>query len=85
MASKKLRNVVTSAIVIAGCSLAGVAWAYTLNCNSSNDACLVKCDNGQSAGTMYWNGSQWSDGVRWSKDKNEVARKMVAAQGSACR
>jgi hypothetical protein len=81
-----LRNLITSAVlIIAGCGIAGVAWAYTLSCNSSNDACLVKCDNGQSAGTMYWNGSQWSDGVRWGKDKNEVAKKMVAAQGSACR
>jgi hypothetical protein len=35
-------------------------------------------------GTMYWNGTQWSDGLRWHKDKEELAKLMVAAQGSAC-
>lgn len=85
MALSKLRGLIASAFLISACGVAGVAWAYTLSCNSSGDACTVRCDNKQSVGTMYWNGSQWSDGVRWSKDKDEVARKMVAAQGSACR
>lgn len=78
------KHLLAAAFVAAG-SLAGAAWAYSMSCNSSGDACTVTCDNGQPAGTMYWNGSQWSDGLRWSKDKNELARRMVAAQGTACR
>lgn len=61
------------------------AYAYSISCNSSGDSCTVTCDNGQRAGVMYWNGSQWSDGIRSSRDKDDLARKIVAAQGTACR
>jgi hypothetical protein len=61
-----------------------VAYAYSISCRSA-DACVVTCDNGQQAGTMYWNGSQWSDGVRWHKDRDVLAKQIVAAQGTACR
>ena len=80
-----MRKSLIIAAAIGGFMTAGLAWAYAINCNRSGDACTVTCDNRQSAGTMYWNGSQWSDGVRWSKNKDELARKMVAAQGTACR
>ncbi len=48
----------------------------------------MKCDGGAFVGTMYWNGSKWSDGVRADKDKDKdkdkVAKAMVAAQGASC-
>jgi hypothetical protein len=58
------------------------ASAYQLDCEK--EACTVKCDNGEAIGTMYWNGSKWSDGVRADPDKHVVARMMVAAWGSSC-
>lgn len=63
-------------------TVAGAAYAYTLECNG--DACKVYCDNKQFVGTMYWNGSNWSDGLRSDPSKDEVARQMVKAQGSSC-
>lgn len=64
---------------------ATAAYAYSISCNSANDACTVTCDNRQPVGTMYWNGSVWSDGIRSNKDKDELAKQMVRAQGAACR
>jgi hypothetical protein len=61
------------------------AEAYSLDCDQSGSSCKVACDNGQHAGTMYWNGSRWSDGLRSSTDKHELARQIVAAQGTACK
>ena len=58
--------------------------AYRIACNPGGTACNVYCNNGQLAGVMYWNGSQWSDGIRSSPDRNVVARQIVAAQGTAC-
>lgn len=63
---------------------ARLAQAYTVSCISSGDACDVTCDNGQPAGTMYWNGSRWSGGLRWSTHKDTLAQEIVAAQGTAC-
>lgn len=62
----------------------GMAGAHTIKCKSS-DACDVFCDGGAFVGTMYWNGTKWSDGIRSSESKDELAKLMVAAQGSACR
>jgi hypothetical protein len=65
------------------------AFAYTTKqtdgsaCNTNN-ACHVYCNNGTFAGTMYWNGSQWSDGVRSDSDKDVVASAIVRAQGTSC-
>ena len=72
-------------IVLFVCALyLNTADAYRLGCNPAGTACVVTCGNGQRAGIMYWNGSQWSDGIRSSPDKNVLARQIVAAQGSAC-
>lgn len=65
--------------------LAGLAYAYSITCNSSGDSCVVTCDNGQLAGVIYWNGSRWSDGIRSSTDEDHLAKQIVAAQGTACR
>lgn len=65
-----------------GIAFVSVAHAYSLDCKG--DACKVHCDNGQYVGTMYWNGAQWSDGVRSDASKEVVAELMVKAQGTAC-
>ncbi len=70
------------AILLSGIAVLAVAEAYSLSCEA--DACKVYCGNHQYAGTMYWNGSVWSDGIRSDRDKNVVAREIVAAQGTAC-
>lgn len=73
------------AITCSPCS----SFAYTTKkadgsaCTTSS-ACNVYCDSGTLAGTMTWNGSRWSDGVRSDADKDVVARQIVAAQGTAC-
>jgi hypothetical protein len=67
---------------LAALAVAGTAYAYTLECKG--DACKVYCKNKQFVGTMYWNGSRWSDGVRSDPDKDKVASQMVRAQGSSC-
>jgi hypothetical protein len=71
-------------VLFAGLSACALAYAYSISCNSSGDSCAVTCNNGQHAGTMYWNGSRWSDGIRSSTDRNALARQIVAAQGTAC-
>jgi len=72
----------TGLITAAGFS--GIAYGYSVSCNSAGDTCVVTCNNGQRAGVMYWNGSQWSDGVRFNKDRDVLAKQIVAAQGTAC-
>lgn len=79
-----MRALLLTAGTIVAAGLTGLAYAYTLSCNSAGDSCVVTCANGQRAGVMYWNGSQWSDGVRWNKDKDVLAKQIVAAQGTAC-
>jgi hypothetical protein len=67
------------------------AFAYTTKkadgsgCTRDGSACHVYCDNNALAGTMYWNGARWSDGLRSDPDKDVVARQIVAANGTACR
>lgn len=71
--------------------LAAPASAYQLKaasngaaCKADGSTCNVYCDNNQLAGAMNWNGSVWTDGVKWDKDKDAEARKIVAANGTAC-
>jgi hypothetical protein len=54
------------------------------SCSKDGGTCNVYCDNGQLAGTMNWNGSVWTDGVKSDPDMNAEARKICAANGSAC-
>ena len=84
--NKWLRFGVAAALV----AMAGPVSAYILRnssggaCAYDGSACNVICDNGQLAGTMYWNGSLWSDGVRSNVDPYVVASMIVNAQGTAC-
>lgn len=78
-----MKVLLTGVMFLAGAGLVGVAHAYTITCDSA-DVCAVTCKSGQHAGTMYWNGSRWSDGIRSSTDKDELARQIVAAQGTDC-
>jgi len=70
-------------VLLISLGISGAATAYTKSCESS-DVCKVYCNEGPYVGTMYWNGTRWSDGVRSDPDSDVVARAMVAAQGSGC-
>jgi hypothetical protein len=54
------------------------------SCSKDGSTCKVYCDNGQLAGSMNWNGSVWTDGVKSDPDMNAEARKICVANGSAC-
>jgi hypothetical protein len=54
------------------------------SCSKDGGTCNVYCENGQLAGSMNWNGSVWTDGVKSDPDMNAEARKICAANGSAC-
>jgi hypothetical protein len=83
---------IISAAILAGALalVASAALAYSTknagggDCVKDGSACNVTCDNNTLAGTMYWNGSVWSDGVRTDPDKDGEAKKIVAANGAAC-
>lgn len=77
-----MKTGIFAGVLALGALYAAAAQAFTLDCKS--DKCDVKCDNGTLIGTMYWNGSVWSDGVRSNKDKNVVAQLMVQAWGTSC-
>ena len=64
------------------------ALAYKLSgdgCDANGKECKVYCDNGSLAGSRYWNGSVWTDGQKWDADKDAEAKKICAANGSACK
>jgi len=80
-------NVIALVLII----FASPALAYQLQsastgaaCMKDGSTCIVRCDNGQLAGTMNWNGSVWTDGVKSDPDVNAEAQKICAANGSAC-
>lgn len=77
-----MRTAIRAAFFL-GIAVASAAHAYSLQCEG--DACKVYCDNKEYIGTMYWNGSNWSDGVRWDPKKEVVAELMVKAFGASCR
>lgn len=60
------------------------ATARGQECRADGSTCLVFCDNGTRAGSMNWNGSVWTDGVKWDRDRDAEARNIVAANGSSC-
>ena len=83
------------AILIAAASLLALgvpsaSVAYTLKsatangCGGDGSECIVYCDKGGVAGSMYWNRSVWTDGVKWDANREAEARKIVAANGSDC-
>jgi hypothetical protein len=53
--------------------------------SKDGSTCNVYCDNGQLAGSMIWNGTVWTDGVKSDPDMNAEGRKICAANGSSCR
>ena len=78
-------NTLAKLIVLsAGILVTDAAFAYSLKCASDGQSCDVYCSSGKFVGTMYWNGTNWSDGLRSDSDKDALAKMMVAAQGSAC-
>ena len=79
-----MKVLMTSMLLFTGALFLNTANAYDIK-GCSSDSCKVYCDNGQYVGTMYWNGTRWSDGLRSHEKKDVVASQMVAAQGTACR
>lgn len=77
-----MRIKLAGVLALTGLVFAGGAYAYSLECK--DDACKVYCDNKQYIGTMHWNGSNWSDGVRWDPKREVVAELMVKAWGTSC-
>jgi hypothetical protein len=61
------------------------ALAYSIKYNSDKTEAKVFCDNGDLAGTFYWNGSQWSNGASFGTNIDELAKRQVGITGSACR
>lgn len=71
--------------------LASPAYAYRLksaanpnDCAADGTLCTVFCDDGTLAGTMTWNGSVWTDGVKSDPSRDAEARKICAANGTSC-
>jgi hypothetical protein len=54
------------------------------DCVADGSTCQVYCNNGHLAGSMNWNGSVWTDGVKWNADKDAEARMITQADGTAC-
>ena len=79
-----MKLIVFSIVTILCMGSALPAFAYALRCNSDGTSCEVVCDSGTVVGIIYWNGENWTDGIRADKDKNVVAKKIVEANGSAC-
>ena len=63
------------------------ALAYSLSgpgCDGNGKECVVNCDNGSRAGSMYWNGNVWTDGSKSNQNKDGEAKAICAANGTAC-
>jgi hypothetical protein len=83
---------ILSIVALAFIPAASPAFAYQLklasdnskDCQADGSTCQVYCNNGHLAGSMNWNGSVWTDGVKWDKDKDVEARMICNADGTAC-
>lgn len=75
-------------VIVSGLALSpATAFAYTLQgegCDGNGKECKVYCNNGQLAGSMWWNGSVWTDGLKWDPNKDKEAKAICAANGSGC-
>jgi hypothetical protein len=80
--------VLTALIAGAFVSAPTASLAYSLQgkgCDRDGTECRVDCNKtGDLAGSMYWNGTVWTDGVKWDKDRDAMAKKVCAAYGTAC-
>jgi hypothetical protein len=85
-----MRIVLSIAVAAITLAFASPASAYSLEnetadgCGGDGSACIVYCDDGSRAGSMYWNGSVWTDGVKWDADRDTEAGMICAANGTAC-
>ena len=88
--NKKMLGLSAALTGVALLLVSTAASAYVLKkadgtgCTQDGDECRVYCDNEELAGSMYWNGSVWSDGVRSDEDADVVAQQIVEANGTAC-
>lgn len=58
------------------------------SCSKDGSECQVYCTDeahkDKLAGSMYWNGSVWTDGVKSDEDQDTEAKKIMAAFGNGC-
>ena len=84
----RIRLGIAATGLVIGCfATPQVAFAYSLQgdgCSGNGNECKVFCSNGSLAGSMYWNGTVWTDGVKWDADKDKEAKKICAANGTSC-
>ncbi len=92
----KLSRIVSITVAASALCCPQLALAYRLElaippavkrgepCRQDGALCIVYCQNGHLAGSMTWNGSVWTDGVKWDKDRDVEAKMIVAADGTAC-
>ena len=83
-------NLKLSRVILFGVSalaaLTTNAIAYSIKYNSGKTQATVYCDNGDLAGTLYWNGSAWSNGKGLKgPDVDDLAQKLVKSSGKACK
>jgi hypothetical protein len=84
---KTVLSITVATVILA---FASPASAYSLKnetangCGGDGSICAVYCENGSRAGEMNWNGSVWTDGTKWDKDKDAEAKKICAANGDDC-
>jgi hypothetical protein len=76
-------------LLIAGALLLApaAASAYSLSgdgCGGNGNECVVYCSTGARAGSMYYNGSVWTDGTKSATTRDAEAKKICAANGSGC-
>jgi hypothetical protein len=52
-------------------------------CSKDGTECQVYCTDddhkGTLAGSMFWNGSVWTDGVKWDENQDTEAKLITAA------
>jgi hypothetical protein len=86
-----MKTTILIAVFAVSALLASPATAYSLRnetdqgeCVADGSTCDVFCDSGSLAGSMNWNGSVWTDGVKWDEDQDTEAQNICAANGSDC-
>jgi len=84
--------IVSTVVVVSLVMMSASAFAYRAKreadgqpCTKDGGGCIVYCDTGVRAGEMYWNGSVWTDDVKWDEDFDREARKICDANGTDCK
>ena len=85
MTTLKFYSLATRVAMCLMLAVPAVALAFDIQFNSDKTEAKIYCNNGDLAGTFYWNGTLWSNGVNSGSDINALARKQVKIAGSECK